>query len=148
MELVLLLPDKKPPFVGVLYAEKDKRAYLNHDLIHVHGDIAFNLLFEAMQQHVNIQISCEPVKIMRNYTHLKYDPQLLKEWLNGVQVSKATYIVFSQLIQKNGKMEPIKTQYANKPFRLVIQNCQLLSSYKKQSAAFQQSGSRNDWNKL
>lgn len=97
MELVLKIPRDKPPFIGILFPQ-----YLTHDakkentdLIYPHNTSPCRIILEPLKEELNIRLICEEKVTVRFYSHIKYNPTKLKDWLYLTQ--KATKFNFAHL---------------------------------------------------
>lgn len=128
MELVLLLPKGKPPFIGVLFYFPEQAAVTNADLVIEHKKKEYWIVLETFKKHLNLRLICNDLVSVRFYNHLKYDPDKLKSWLYVVAANKSTLVNFSQLVIANEKLTVVKTSPKNVSFVLKIKKCEVQSS--------------------
>lgn len=128
MELILLLPNGKPPFIGVLFYFPEQAAVTNADLAIDHKKKEFWIVLETYKKHLNLRLICNDLVSVRFYNHLKYDPEKLKSWLYVVSANKSTLVNFSQLIVMNEKLSVVKTSPKNISFVLKVKKCEVHSS--------------------
>lgn len=127
MELVLKIPQGKPPFVGILFAVTHEAAALNADLVINHRHKNYKLIFEVVGTHLNLRLICEDLVTVRFYNHIKFSPEKLKSWLYIIYSKKVTVINFGHITTVKDKHELVKTTPQSKNFVLKVIHCQLLS---------------------
>ncbi len=126
MELILLLPVGKPPFIGVLFYRAEEAATANADLAIQHKRRNYWIVLETYKKHLNLRLICDEIVTVRFYNHLKYDPEQLKSWLYIVSANKSAQVNFSQLVVMNEKLSVVKTSPKNVSFVLKVKKCEVL----------------------
>lgn len=112
MELVLKIPENKPPFIGVLYDGNVFRASTdNKDFVEGHklgfSKAKFNLMIEPYSKYVDLRLSCDSPISIRFYRELVYDPVKLEKWYRQVRFSKT--FNFGHVILQRDKHVLVKT---------------------------------------
>lgn len=127
MELILKLPEGKPPFIGVLFDKAEEAELMNQDLVLQHKGRRFRIVLETLKQFVNLRLVCEEMVNVRFYNHLKYRPDELRSWLYIISANKASYVNFSQLCRQKEKLVVARTAQKNQQFVLKVQRCEVLA---------------------
>lgn len=81
MELTLKMPNKKPPFIGIVFTSVREAASLHEDLVNKPIDGLYQLTFIGSSKGIKVRISCDKAKHFFIYDQVKYDPVQLENFL-------------------------------------------------------------------
>jgi hypothetical protein len=124
MELVLKMPQGKPPFLGVVFDNVREACSLNQDLVNEHASSVYTISIEHSGIHVNIRLVCEDPHYIRVYKNVKCDPKKLENFMYLNRL--AANFNFSHLLRDFDREIVVKTLGRYKLFVLKIQGVYLV----------------------
>jgi hypothetical protein len=135
MELVLMLPENKPPFIGICFGRLGDEL-INQDLIFDHRKRTYSIIIEAFERHMNLRLVCKEIVTVRFYNHVAYDPAQLKSWLYVIAADQNKYCMFAHLVGSKGNMRIATTTPGSLKFALRVKSCSLFTpeSFGKEKA--------------
>lgn len=127
MQLVLMLPENKPPFIGVLVNDNDHRGNtLNKDLVLHHKNKLFKIHLEYYNGVLNLMLICEALVTVRFYNKLSHDPIKLRSWLYMVKVKQTPVVNFGHVNNIHNKWSIEKVEQTNINWVLKINRLEMI----------------------
>jgi hypothetical protein len=123
MELVLKMPQGKPPFIGLEFPSSWK-GELNKDLVYENADKQYKLILETERQ-LKMTLVCEDIAVRRVYPGIGYHPARLKNWLT--QMRQYSQVNFGHVYLQDGNHKIVKLA-GQKNFVLKVVNIELYAS--------------------
>ncbi len=114
MKLVVKLPPLKPPFIGIVFHHSSDAEQTNQDLITVHNNVDYRIIFEFVNNLVNIKLIAAHSMVTREYLDVTYDAEQLLPWL--YHTKNTAFFNFGHLYELNKKEVVAKTSIGLKLF--------------------------------
>jgi hypothetical protein len=124
MELVLKMPQGKPPFLGIVFDNVREACTLNQDLVNEYAGSVYTISIESPGSEVNIRLVCENPHYIRVYRNVKCDPKKLENFMYLNRLSRG--FNFSHLLRDFDREIVVKTLERYKLFVLKIQGVYLV----------------------
>lgn len=144
MELFLLIPEGKPPFIAIAFSQSGEAERLNCDI--VKSPLLkrpCKIVIEIyLKDQINLTLICEDLVTARFYAHVKCNMDQLKSWLFITRNSKG--FKFAHVSKHGGNLKIPNADKSSKKFSLDVSSIELLgSSDKKENNAKIRSFSNN-----
>ena len=124
LELVLKLPENKPPYIGLLFQSEYKASYINQFYVNEFGGKYYKLVIEPFEDMLSVSLVSKELKLFYSYKVKKYDIFKLQRFLG---VAKYEPVNFGHVLMKNDKHYPARTMTELKIWVLTIQKIEFLS---------------------
>lgn len=120
MELVVKLPENKPPFLGILFDDSYQACSINKSAVNNYHTCTYQIVLEPTGEKLNLRLICESFGLNYVYENIKYNPETLIKFVYKTKDSKL--FNFSHLVRKDGKDTVVKTLANQRLFVLKIYN--------------------------
>jgi len=120
MELVLKLPENKPPFLGILFDDSYQACTINKNAVNNYHTSTYHLVLEPMGDKLNLRLTCDSSGLNHLYENVRYNPEKLLKFI--YMTKGCNQFNFSHLIRKDGKDTVVKTLSNQRLFVLKIYN--------------------------
>jgi hypothetical protein len=149
MELMLLIPEGKPPFIAIAFAQPGEAGLLNSDIITSPLlKRPCKLVIEIyLKDQINLSLICEDLVTARFYPHIKCNTEKLNSWLFITRNCKK--FKFAHLSTSNGQFKIPNAGKSTKKFALDVNSIELLGEKEiKENNVKTKWFSNNNWDLL
>jgi hypothetical protein len=126
MKLVVKLPLNKPPFIGIVFHHSSDAEQTHQDLVTVHNNVTYQVVFEFVGQLVNIKLISVHKVVSKHYEGVTFNAVELFHWM--CHTSNTGSFNFGHLYELNGKEVVAKTSIGLKLFVIRVYEYEVLLS--------------------
>lgn len=124
LELVIRYPDKKPPYVGILFQSSFTAGRTNQGWVNNYKNYFYQLRIEPLKDCLMITLSQKDYHWKYSYLIHKYDERKIQEFL--LKVKNHKYFNFGHVVMEYDNMIPVRTSVNMALWVLKIDNVEFL----------------------
>lgn len=127
LELVVKFPEKKPPFMGVLYENEFTGRRLNQSWVNTYGKFSYQIRIEPDLDFLKVTLSQKELGEKYDYLISHYDERKLKDFLERTKNLKQ--INFGHVTKEFDDLKIIKTSVGNKVWVVKVDNVEYFNEH-------------------
>jgi hypothetical protein len=127
LELVFKFPEKKPPFMGVVYENEFTGKRLNQSWVNTYGSFSFQIRIEPDLDFLKLTLSQKELGEKYDYLISRFDEPKLKDFLSRTKDLKQ--INFGHVLKEFDDLKIIKTSVGFRPWVVKVDTVEFFNEH-------------------